>query len=147
MDATVGAVYIRRAMHELRWVRDHPEEFDRGLVRRGLPPRAEELLTLDRNWRAAETRMQEAQARRNRLAREVGAAKKRGEAVDELMRQSGADRDREAEMEAGGEASRLRAAIDEILGRPAEPAGRGRARRAGRERQSAVAAARRAAAV
>ena len=123
MDATVGAVYIRRAMHELRWVRDHPEEFDRGLVRRGLPPRAEELLTLDRNWRAAETRMQEAQARRNRLAREVGAAKKRGEAVDELMRQSGADRDREAETEAGGEASRLRAAIDEILaGLPNLPA-------------------------
>src|ERR1700694_3161405 len=62
-------------MHDLRWIRDNPTEFDRGLTRRGLPPRAEEILTLDRSWRAAETAAQEAQARRNRIARVIGAAK------------------------------------------------------------------------
>ena len=36
---------------------------------------------------AAETRAQEAQARRNRVAREIGAAKKRGEAIEPLLRQ------------------------------------------------------------
>jgi seryl-tRNA synthetase len=61
-------------MHDLRWIREHPEELDRGLIRRGLLPRAEEILALDRAWRAAETRAQEAQARRNRIAREIGAA-------------------------------------------------------------------------
>src|SRR5215472_12933756 len=61
-------------MHDLRWIREHPEEFDRGLRRRGLPPGAEQILALDRSWRAAETRAQEAQARRNRLAREIGVA-------------------------------------------------------------------------
>jgi len=61
-------------MHDLRWIREHPEEFDRGLTRRGLPPCAEQILALDRSWRAAETRTQEAQARRNRAAREIGAA-------------------------------------------------------------------------
>src|SRR5215467_4853243 len=108
-------------MHEIRWVREHPDEFDRGLARRGLPPRSEEILFLDRSWRAAETRVQEAQARRNRIAREIGAAKKRGEPAEPLLRQSNADRDTEAA--AGAEASRLRAEIDEILaGLPNLPA-------------------------
>ena len=40
MDAPGPALYIPRTMHDLRWIRDHPLEFDRGLARRGLPPRA-----------------------------------------------------------------------------------------------------------
>jgi seryl-tRNA synthetase len=108
-------------MHELRWIRDHPAELDRGLARRGLSPRAEEVLAVDRAWRAAETRAQEAQARRNRAAREIGAAKKRGEDVEPLLRQT--TQDREVETQAGAEAARLRAGIDEILaGLPNLPA-------------------------
>ena len=74
-------------MHDLRWIRENPEEFDRGLARRGLPPRAAEVLALDKDWRALETQAQESQAVRNRLSREVGAAKKRGESADALIRQ------------------------------------------------------------
>src|SRR6516165_3797904 len=121
MDAPSPALYIPRTMHDLRWIRDHPLEFDRGLARRGLPPRAEGILELDRSWRAAETRAQEAQARRNRIAREIGAAQKRGEAVEPLLRQS--TENREAEASADAEAARLRAQIDEILaGLPNLPA-------------------------
>ena len=100
-------------MHDLRWIREHPEEFDRGLTRRGLPPCAEQILALDRSWRAAETRTQEAQARRNRAAREIGAAKKRGEDVEPLLRQSLADRD--SESAAAREAAVLRASVDNLL--------------------------------
>ncbi|TMJ44494.1 MAG: serine--tRNA ligase, partial [Alphaproteobacteria bacterium] len=100
-------------MHDLRWIRDHPEEFDRGLTRRGLPPRATEILVLDRDWRAAETRAQEAQARRNRISREIGTAKQRGEDAAPLLRQS--LKDRETETEAAAEAARLRTQIEEIL--------------------------------
>src|SRR5580692_2145725 len=100
-------------MHDLRWIRDNPTEFDRGLTRRGLPPRAEEILALDRDWRAAETRAQEAQARRNRISREIGAAKQRGEEAAPLLRQS--LKDREIETEAAAEAARLRTEIEEIL--------------------------------
>ncbi|MBV8088490.1 MAG: serine--tRNA ligase [Alphaproteobacteria bacterium] len=100
-------------MHDLRWIREHPEELDRGLIRRGLLPRAEEILALDRAWRAAETRAQEAQARRNRIAREIGAAKKRGQDVEPLLRQSVLDK--ESETAASEEAARLRAAIDNVL--------------------------------
>src|SRR5713101_1020890 len=56
-------------MHDMRWIRENPEEFDRGLARRGLPQCAAEVLALDKQWRAAETRVQEAQARRKQAAR------------------------------------------------------------------------------
>jgi seryl-tRNA synthetase len=108
-------------MHDLRWIREHPDDFDRGLTRRGLPACAGQILVLDRSWRAAETRVQEAQARRNRLAREIGAAKKRGEAVEQLMLRS--VEDREAEAEATADSVRWRAEIDETLaGLPNLPA-------------------------
>jgi seryl-tRNA synthetase len=108
-------------MHDLRWIREHPDEFDRGMTRRALAPRAEEILALDRSWRAAETRAQEAQARRNRIAREIGAARQRGEPLEPFLRQS--TEDREIEASAGAEAARLRAEIDEILaGLPNLPA-------------------------
>ncbi len=108
-------------MHDIRWVREHPTQFDRGLARRGLPPRGEEVLALDRAWRAAETRAQEAQARRNRIARDIGAAKKRGDDVAPLLRQVAADK--EAESTSAAEAARLRGEIDEILaGLPNLPA-------------------------
>ncbi|HEY1258589.1 MAG TPA: serine--tRNA ligase [Stellaceae bacterium] len=100
-------------MHDLRWIRDHPEELDRGLARRGLSAAAANILALDSSWRAAETRAQEAQARRNRLGREIGAAKSRGEDAEPLLRQAAADR--EAEAGAAAEAVRLRADIDKIL--------------------------------
>jgi seryl-tRNA synthetase len=100
-------------MHDLRWIREHPGEFDRGLTRRGLTPGADEILALDRAWRAAETQVQEAQARRNRVAREIGAAKKRGEDITPLLRQT--TEDRENESRAGAEAAELRARIDEAL--------------------------------
>jgi seryl-tRNA synthetase len=108
-------------MHDIRWIREHPAEFDRGLVRRGLPPRAAEVLALDHAWRAAETSEQEAQARRNRIARDIGAAKKRGENIEPLLRQVAEDKD--AEANSTTEAARLRAQIDEILaGLPNLPA-------------------------
>ena len=100
-------------MHDIRWIRDHAQEFDRGLHRRGLPALAAEVLALDRAWRAAETGAQEAQARRNRISREIGAAKQRGEEIEPLLRQVAEDRD--AETVAAAEAARLRAQIDEIL--------------------------------
>ena len=108
-------------MHDLRWVREHPEEFDRGLTRRGLPPCAEQILALDRSWRAAETCAQEAQAQRNRLAREIGAAKQRGESVEALLRRNTEDRD--AEAAAAAESAQLRREIDDTLaGLPNLPA-------------------------
>jgi seryl-tRNA synthetase len=122
MDASSPALYIPNTMHDLRWIRDHAAEFDRGLRRRGLTsPQAKDILDLDRAWRDAETRAQEAQARRNRLAREIGAAKKRGEAIEPNVIEARMHDGAVANTAAA--ATQLRAQIDEILkGLPNLPA-------------------------
>src|SRR5436309_3557135 len=108
-------------MHDLRWIRENPAEFDRGLERRGLSACAEQVLALDREWRSLETEAQESQATRNRLSRDVGAAKKRGENVDELIHSIDIRKDLEAATAA--KAAELRQQIDELLaGLPNLPA-------------------------
>jgi seryl-tRNA synthetase len=100
-------------MHDLRWIRDHPAEFDHGLSRRGLSPRAEEILVLDRAWRELETEAQASYAARNRLSREIGAARKHGEPIGELLSQI--DRRKDLEAATAAQAAKLRREIDEIL--------------------------------
>jgi seryl-tRNA synthetase len=63
-------------MHDIKWIREHKEEFDRGLKRRGLPGEAEKLLAIDERRRAAIQKAEAALARRNAASREIGAAKK-----------------------------------------------------------------------
>jgi seryl-tRNA synthetase len=62
-------------MHDIRWIREHKDEFDRGLMRRGLPPQGDELIALDERRRAAITKLEAAQARRNAASKEIGQAK------------------------------------------------------------------------
>src|SRR5437764_4440744 len=100
-------------MHDLRWIRENPDAFDRGLVRRGLSARAEEVLAIDREWRALETEAQEAQATRNRLSREIGARKGRGEPIDDILSQS--EGRKEAEAATAARAAELRNQIDDLL--------------------------------
>ena len=108
-------------MHDLRWIRENPAEFDQGLARRGLPPRAEEVLALDKDWRALQTEAEEAQAARNRLSREIGAKKSRGEPVDAILAQIARGRDEEAAIAA--KAGELRRQLDDLLaGLPNLPA-------------------------
>ena len=66
-------------MIDLRQVRDDPGGFDRALARRGHPPAAARLLELDTARRQLETRLQEDQAIRNRLSREIGQRSGKGE--------------------------------------------------------------------
>jgi seryl-tRNA synthetase len=66
-------------MHDLRALRDDPAAFDAALARRGLPPRAADLLGLDAARRAAIAAADAALADRNAASKEVGAAKARGD--------------------------------------------------------------------
>jgi seryl-tRNA synthetase len=63
-------------MHDIRFIREHNDAFDRGLTRRGLAPLAAELITIDEKRRAAIVKLEEAQARRNAASKEIGEAKK-----------------------------------------------------------------------
>jgi seryl-tRNA synthetase len=66
-------------MHDIKWVREHPDEFDRALGRRGLPPEARRLIAIDERRRAAIQRAEAALARRNAASKEIGAAKRSNE--------------------------------------------------------------------
>ncbi len=63
-------------MHDIRSIRDNPEAFDRALARRGLKPQAPRLIALDEQRRAKILELETAQARRNAISKEIGAAKK-----------------------------------------------------------------------
>jgi seryl-tRNA synthetase len=65
-------------MHDIRAIRADPAAFDAALARRVLPPAASEILALDTERRAALTTLQEQQARRNAISREVGQQKRAG---------------------------------------------------------------------
>ena len=62
-------------MHDIRLIREAPEAFDAGLARRNLEPRSSHILALDAASRAATTRLQEMQARRNEASKLIGQAK------------------------------------------------------------------------
>ena len=66
-------------MHDLRFIRENPDAFDAGLVRRGAEPAAATVLDLDRVRRDAATRMQEAQSRRNDASKLIGQAMAQGD--------------------------------------------------------------------
>jgi seryl-tRNA synthetase len=63
-------------MHDIRWIRENPADFDRGLARRGLAAQSAALLAIDEKRRAAIQKAEAAQARRNAASKEIGAAKK-----------------------------------------------------------------------
>jgi seryl-tRNA synthetase len=63
-------------MHDIRFIREHPDVFDRALGRRGLPPESKRLLALDEERRRKILEFETAQARRNAASKEIGEAKK-----------------------------------------------------------------------
>ncbi len=89
-------------MFDIKWIRENPEEFDRGLGRRNLESLSASLIALDKERREKETQAQEIQAGRNRLSREIGAAKARGEDATEIIAE--VSRSKEAQGKAEEEA-------------------------------------------
>jgi len=79
-------------MLDLKWIREHPQELDAGLARRGFVLKPEDvperyrgletpsavILALDEERRANATALQEMQARRNAASKEIGKAKGKG---------------------------------------------------------------------
>jgi seryl-tRNA synthetase len=63
-------------MHDIRFIRDNPDAFDKALTRRGLEPQAQRLIALDEQRRAKILTLETAQARRNAASKEIGEAKK-----------------------------------------------------------------------
>jgi seryl-tRNA synthetase len=100
-------------MHDIRAVRSDPAGFDAALARRGLPPVSAEVLAQDADRRAALTALQEKQARRNALAREVGQGRRAGADTTAMEAEAAALRDEADALET--QAARLDEAIKLVL--------------------------------
>jgi seryl-tRNA synthetase len=73
-------------MFDIKWIRENPDVFDRGLTRRGLAPLSAKLVKLDEERRALITGLEAAQARRNSASKEIGQAKaKKDEATAQKL--------------------------------------------------------------
>ncbi|MDD4616635.1 MAG: serine--tRNA ligase [Alphaproteobacteria bacterium] len=86
-------------MHDIKFVREQPEAFDEGLKRRGLQPMSAEILKMDAERRAAQTEMQELQAKRNEASKQIGEIKRKGGNADEIMKLVASMKDRLALLE------------------------------------------------
>jgi seryl-tRNA synthetase len=107
-------------MFDIKWIREHPEEFDNGIARRKLQPQSASLIVLDKERREVETRAQELQANRNKLSKEIGIAKAKGKDTKEIIIQLSRSKEAQAvaEEEARIKTEELTAALSIIPNLP-----------------------------
>jgi seryl-tRNA synthetase len=111
-------------MHDIKWIRDNPAEFERRLMRRkpDFAGEAQRLIDLDEARRAAITASEQAQARRNAASKEIGGAKKAGrnDIADALMAEVNDLKNKMGELEVTAKEAdaRLQAALAEIPNLP-----------------------------
>ena len=100
-------------MHDIRFIRDNPDQFDAALERRGLDPVAGTSLEIDGKRRGLQARLQEMQSRRNQASKEIGARKSKGEDADALIAEVNDIKQQMPQIE--GEESVLAAELDSWL--------------------------------
>jgi seryl-tRNA synthetase len=109
-------------MHDIRLIRDNPENFDAGLARRGLAPLSAQLIALDEERRALTTQVQVAQSRRNEASKLIGAAMAKGDkdAAEALKAEVAALKDEMPALEARADelAAQMKAALEIIPNLP-----------------------------
>ena len=108
-------------MFDIKWIRDNAQEFDNAMVRRGLDPQSAGLIELDEKRRQLQFEAQEIQAERNKLSKEVGALKAKGEDAEDLIAM--VSRTKAAEAEAEMAAAEAETALGEAMAKlPTRPA-------------------------
>jgi seryl-tRNA synthetase len=102
-------------MHDIKWIRDNKDAFDKGLARRGLSAEANDLIALDEKRRAVIAKLQTMQERRNAVSKEVGDAKKAKDEprAQKLMAEVASIKDEMPKLEAEQQA--IEKKLDEIL--------------------------------
>jgi len=99
-------------MLDLKAIRSDPERFKQALARRGAADQVDELLALDARRRQLLPEVENAQAERKTLSKQIGEKKKAGEDAEELMATVQGLKDR---IEAGKEeVEQVEAKLDEL---------------------------------
>ena len=76
-------------MFDIKWVRENPDKFDQGLARRGVAPKAGEIIGLDGQRRQLISDTQRLQEQRNQTSKQIGRAKANDEPIDGLLEKVG----------------------------------------------------------
>ena len=79
-------------MFDIKWIRENPDAFDDGLAKRGLDPASETIIELDKARREAQTHAQAVQEKRNKLSKQIGVAKSKGEDAEDLLKEVSASK-------------------------------------------------------
>ena len=88
-------------MHDLKYIRQNPEEFDAAMKRRGLEPQSETILEMDEARRGVQTELQTVQQTRNEQSKLIGQYKTQGKEAEAeaAMKEIGALKDKMAALE------------------------------------------------
>ncbi|MDD3021343.1 MAG: serine--tRNA ligase [Alphaproteobacteria bacterium] len=86
-------------MHDLKALRDNPEQFDQNWARRGLEPQTPSILKLDEERRSLQTELQALQSRRNEASKEIGSVKSKGGDAQALMDEVASIKDKMTSLE------------------------------------------------
>jgi len=87
-------------MHDIKFIRNNPEEFDKQLARRSYTDtNSEAILALDADIRKLQTDIQELLQKRKEIAKKIGQAKSQGNSADEFMQEAENIKSRIPEME------------------------------------------------
>nr|WP_294915720.1 serine--tRNA ligase [uncultured Neokomagataea sp.] len=100
-------------MHDLKALRADPNAFDTALKRRGLAPVGQKIVEEDEARRTALAALQDAQAARKTIAKEIGQGKRSGADTSELEARAVALREEIVTLEE--KANVLQAGIDDVL--------------------------------
>ena len=86
-------------MHDLKWIRENPKDFDATLKKRGLAPHADQILELDQTHRTCIAETQGLQQKRNDVAKQMGMLRGKGEDTAHLVEEGSSIKKRLAELE------------------------------------------------
>ncbi len=102
-------------MHDIKWIRNNPQEFDKALQKRGLPAQSADIIAIDEKRRKKITLLNELQSERNEVARAIGEKKRAGEDATEVMKRAAAIKEEIADIQrALDEADELTATLEVI---------------------------------
>ena len=73
-------------MHNIRYIRNNPEQFEKLMKRRGILINSSEILDIDNSIRSYQTKMQVLQEKRNKASKEIGQMIAQGSDISDLKK-------------------------------------------------------------
>ena len=72
-------------MHDIRFIREHPEQFTAAMQRRSVTMTSDQILQIDSQRRRLQAEIQDMQSRRNAASKDIGERKVKGKDVEDLI--------------------------------------------------------------